>query len=195
MSNGSQKGGKQNGKLFVISAPSGCGKGTILSEILKDENFYYSVSATTRAPRAGEVDGVNYRFLSREEFENLIQSGNMLEYAEYCGNYYGTPLDKVNENLSLGKNVLLEIEVQGAMQVKEKVPDAVFIFIAPPSLETLKQRLLKRNTEDEDVINQRIKTAEKELEFKDKYDFVVINDDLEVAIEEFRDIVGQGLCP
>jgi guanylate kinase len=184
---------KQKGKLFIISAPSGCGKGTILAEVLKDESLYLSVSATTRKPREGEINGISYRFMSETEFENLIESGNMLEYAKYCGNYYGTPIDKVKENLSDGKNVLLEIEVQGAMQVKEKFPEATLIFIVPPSLESLKERLTKRNTEDEETINLRIKTAEKELQFKDKYDFVIVNDVLENAVAEFKSILSGAI--
>ena len=111
------------GILIVVSAPSGCGKGTILAEVMKDEKFYYSVSATTRSPRPGETDGVNYHFLGREQFEELIKTGGMLEYAEYCGNYYGTPRDKVLEKINEGKNVILEIEVQGAMQIREKCPE------------------------------------------------------------------------
>jgi guanylate kinase len=184
---------EQKNKLFIISAPSGCGKGTILSEILKDKNFYLSVSATTRSPRDGEIDGVNYRFMSTAEFEGLIESGNMLEYAQYCGNYYGTPIDKVKENLSQGKNVILEIEVQGAMQVKEKFPDAVLIFIVPPSLEVLKERLTKRNTEDEDTINLRVQTAEKELQFKNEYDYIVVNDVLEDAVAELKKIMKNSI--
>lgn len=122
------------GLLIVVSAPSGCGKGTILAEILKDPQFYYSISATTRKPRDGEVDGVNYHFLSRERFEDLIQNNGLLEYAQFCDNYYGTPRKQVEEKLNEGKNVILEIEVQGAMKIKKTCPEAVFIFILPPSV-------------------------------------------------------------
>ena len=120
------------GLLIVVSAPSGCGKGTVLAEVLKNDNFYYSVSATTRAPREGEVNGVNYHFLTKEKFEELIATGGVLEYAQYCDNYYGTPKKAVEDKLCEGRDVILEIEVQGAMKIKEACPDAVFIFILPP---------------------------------------------------------------
>jgi guanylate kinase len=177
------------GILIVVSAPSGCGKGTILAEILKDEKFFYSVSATTRSPRPGETDGVNYHFLKKEQFEELIASGGMLEYAQYCDNYYGTPREKVREKLGEGKHVILEIEVQGAMQIREKCPDAVFIFIAPPSVEELRKRLSGRGTETADVIEKRVSEAAHEISFADRYDYVIVNDRLEEAIEDFRTVV------
>ncbi|MBQ5989352.1 MAG: guanylate kinase [Oscillospiraceae bacterium] len=180
---------KDKGILIVVSAPSGCGKGTILAEVLKDEKFFYSVSATTRSPRPGETDGVNYHFLKKEQFEELIASGGMLEYAQYCDNYYGTPRDKVMEKLGEGKHVILEIEVQGAMQIREKCPDAVFIFIAPPSVGELRNRLSGRGTETAEVIEKRVSEAAHEISFAEKYDYVIVNDRLEEAIEDFRTVV------
>ena len=177
------------GILIVVSAPSGCGKGTILAEVLKDEKFFYSVSATTRSPRPGETDGVNYHFLKKEQFEELIASGGMLEYAQYCDNYYGTPKEKVMEKLSEGKHVILEIEVQGAMQIREKCPDAVFIFIAPPSVGELRNRLSGRGTETAEVIEKRVSEAAHEISFAGRYDYVIVNDVLEEAIEDFRTVV------
>lgn len=177
------------GILIVVSAPSGCGKGTILAEVLKDEKFYYSVSATTRSPRPGETDGVNYHFLGKEQFEELIKTGGMLEYAEYCGNYYGTPRDKVLEKINEGKNVILEIEVQGAMQIREKCPEAVFVFIAPPSVAELRNRLEKRGTETPEVINQRVSEAAQEISFAYRYDYVVVNNILEDAVNDFISVI------
>ena len=180
---------KDKGILIVVSAPSGCGKGTILAEVLKDEKFFYSVSATTRSPRPGETDGVNYHFLKKEQFEELIASGGMLEYAQYCDNYYGTPKEKVMEKLNEGKHVVLEIEVQGAMQIREKCPEAVFIFIAPPSVGELRNRLSGRGTETAEVIEKRVSEAAHEISFADRYDYVIVNDVLEEAIEDFRTVV------
>lgn len=173
------------GLLIVVSAPSGCGKGTVLSEVLKRDNFYYSVSATTRPPRPEDVDGVTYHFLTREKFEELIASGGVLEYATYCGNYYGTPKKAVEDKLAEGKDVILEIEVQGAMKIKELCPEAVFIFILPPSLETLRERLEKRGTETADVIDKRVAEARGEIEKSYNYDYVIVNDDLNEAVSDF----------
>lgn len=177
------------GLLIVVSAPSGCGKGTILSEILKDDKFYYSVSATTRNPREGEVNGVNYHFITKADFEERIKNNAMLEYAEYCGNYYGTPKKEIEEMREKGKNVLLEIEVQGAMKVRDICPDAVFIFILPPSVAELERRLRKRGTETDDVIAERVSQAKSELAFAEKYDYVVVNNALEDAISDFRAVI------
>ncbi len=178
------------GLLIVVSAPSGCGKGTLLAEILKDKDYYYSVSATTRSPREGEVDGVNYHFATREEFEDLIKSDGMLEYAQYCGNYYGTPKKEVEKKLSEGKNVILEIEVQGAMQVKEIAPEGVFVFILPPSVSELKKRLLKRGTEEISVIEKRVSEAVGEIKYAEKYDYVIVNDDLSKAVDDFKTVIS-----
>lgn len=179
----------ERGILFVVSAPSGCGKGTILAEILKDDSFYYSVSATTRSPREGEVDGVNYHFLTVERFRELIAEGGMLEHAEFCGNYYGTPRAAVESKLEEGKNVILEIEVQGAMNVKKSCPDAVLIFILPPSISELRRRLNKRGTESEEVISRRVAEASKEISFAKNYDYIMVNADLEAAIADFKAII------
>ncbi len=184
----------EKGLLFVVSAPSGCGKGTILKEILKDPSFYYSVSATTRDPREGEVDGVHYQFLQKEQFEMLIAEGSMLEYAEYCKNYYGTILTPITDNLEQGKNVILEIEVQGALQVMKKRPDAVSIFIMPPSIEELRKRLTSRGTETAEVIEERVAKAVDEIGFADRYDYIVVNDVLEEAISDFRCVIRAEEC-
>jgi len=178
------------GLLIVVSAPSGCGKGTLLAEILKDKDYYYSVSATTRSPREGEVDGFNYHFATREEFEDLIKSDGMLEYAQYCGNYYGTPKKEVEKKLSEGKNVILEIEVQGAMQVKEIAPEGVFVFILPPSVSELKKRLLKRGTEEISLIEKRVSEAVGEIKYAEKYDYVIVNDDLSKAVDDFKTVIS-----
>lgn len=178
------------GLLFVVSAPSGCGKGTVLAEVLRDEKFYYSISATTRKPREGEIDGVNYRFLSKEQFESLVNSGGMLEYAQYCDNYYGTPKDMVEKKRLEGKNVILEIEVQGAMQIRKNCPDAILIFILPPSVAELERRLRKRGTETDDVIAQRVAKAAEEIPYAEKYDYIVVNGALEKAVEDFLAVIS-----
>ncbi|MBD5143836.1 MAG: guanylate kinase [Ruminococcus sp.] len=179
----------KKGLLIVVSAPSGCGKGTILRQILKDEKYYYSVSATTRKPREGEIDGVHYCFLSHEQFENLITENAFLEHASYCGNYYGTLRKPIEENLANGHHVILEIEVNGAMQIRKLCPEAKFIFIAPPSLEAVKKRLEHRGTESPEVINQRLQQAEEELNCKNQYDYCIINDVLQEAIADFKSVI------
>ncbi|MFR0880586.1 MAG: guanylate kinase [Oscillospiraceae bacterium] len=178
------------GLLIVVSAPSGCGKGTVLHEILKDDSFYCSVSATTRKPREGEINGVNYYFLSKEEFEQKIKDDAMLEYAQYCENYYGTLKQEVDSNLEKGKNVILEIDVQGAMQIKKQRPEGVFIFMLPPSVKELERRLRKRGTETDDVIALRVAEAEGEIKQASKYDYVMVNAALEDAVEDFKTIVN-----
>lgn len=180
---------KNKGRMIVVSAPSGCGKGTILSEILKSDNFYYSVSATTRSPRKGEIDGVNYHFISKDEFEKLINDGGMLEYATYCGNYYGTPKKILEDKMNEGINVILEIEVQGAMKIKEICPEAVFIFIVPPSIGELERRLKKRGTEKNEIIAKRVAEAAGEIEKAINYDYIVVNAALEDAVEDFKTII------
>ncbi len=179
----------KKGILTVVSAPSGCGKGTILAEILKDESFYYSVSATTRKPRENEKDGVHYHFVSVETFEKYINDNAMLEYAKYCENYYGTLKSEVDDKLCEGKNVVLEIEVQGASQIRKICPDAVFIFIAPPSVSELERRLKKRGTETNEVIAQRIAQAENELKYANDYDYIIVNGKLENAIDDFKSVI------
>lgn len=175
------------GTLYIISAPSGTGKGTIVSEILKsDPNIHFSVSATTRAPREGEIDGVNYYFISREKFSELVESGGMLEYAEFCGNCYGTPKKPVFDKLNEGRDVILEIETVGAKKVMDACPEAVGIFILPPSLKELRRRLEKRATDSEEVIARRIAEAKAEIEKSVHYDYVIVNGDLDKAIEDVR---------
>jgi guanylate kinase len=173
------------GRLIVFSAPSGCGKGTMLAEILKDENYCVSVSATTRSPREGEVDGVNYYFMSKGDFLQRVADSEFLEYAEYCDNYYGTLMSEVDGKLNEGKNVILEIEVQGALKIREKRPDALMIFILPPSVSELRRRLKKRGTETDEVIEQRVSQAAREIEVAPKYDYAIVNDALEDAISDF----------
>ena len=181
----------ERGLLIVFSGPSGVGKGTVRQEIFStpDHQFEYSVSMTTRPKRPGEVDGVDYFFRTREEFEDLIKKGQMLEYAEYVGNYYGTPLTYVNETLYKGIDVFLEIEVQGALQVKKKVPDGVFIFLTPPDLDELKDRLVGRGTDSEEVIRQRIERAKEEIALMREYDYAVVNDEVPLAAERVKRII------
>lgn len=181
----------ERGLLIVFSGPSGVGKGTVRQEIFStpDHKFKYSVSMTTRAQRPGEVDGKDYFFRSREEFEELIRKGQMLEYAEYVGNYYGTPLTYVNETLDKGIDVFLEIEVQGALQVKKKVPDAVFIFLTPPDLNELQERLVGRGTDSEEVIAQRIERAREEIALMSEYDYAIVNDEVPLAAERVKRVI------
>lgn len=176
-------------RLIVFSAPSGCGKGTMLAEILKDEKFYVSVSATTRKPREGEVDGVNYHFISREDFLRKIDENAFIEHAEYCNNFYGTLKSEVDNKLEQGINVILEIEVQGAMKIRDIRPDAIFVFVAPPSINELRRRLRKRGTESDEVIEERISKAAGEIMLAEKYDYVVVNAALEDAVSDFLAII------
>ena len=187
---------KERGLLIVLSGPSGVGKGTVRKELFSqpDTNYEYSISMTTRKPREGEIDGVDYFFKSHEEFEQLIGEGRLLEYASYVGNYYGTPLAYVNATLDAGRDVFLEIEVQGASQVRAKVPDGLFIFLAPPSFSALEQRLVGRGTETDDVIASRISAARQELEMMNLYDYVVENDEVQFACDRVNAIVTAEHC-
>lgn len=172
------------GKLFVVSGPSGVGKGTLVGKLKDRDDVWVSVSATTRAPREGEQEGREYFFMSREEFLSKADEGGFIEWAEYSGNCYGTPADKVEEQLEAGRNVILEIEVQGALQVKEKLPEAKLVFIEPPSMEVLEKRLRGRGTESEDAIARRLDVARVEMGEKMKYDYTLVNDDLDRAFQE-----------
>ncbi len=178
-------------KLYVVSGSSGVGKGTVLKTFMaRHPDFMLSVSCTTRKPREGEVDGINYFFISQEEFSRCVEEDKFLEWAEFAGNRYGTKKKFIKECLDKGKNVILEIETKGALQVKEKMPDAVLIFIAPPSLEELETRLRGRHTEDEETIQKRLSEVKKELESAKKYDYKVVNDKIENAIEELEKIIA-----
>lgn len=181
----------KRGMLIVLSGPSGVGKGTVRKAIFDQpgNDFQYSISMTTRKPRPGEVNGKDYFFVSKEEFEQKIQAGEMLEYAKYVDNYYGTPLKWVNDTLDAGKDVFLEIEVNGAMQVRSKSPNGVFIFLTPPDLMELKQRLIHRGTDSMEVINKRIKKAFSEIEMMQNYDYAVVNDEVPNAVEKVKEII------
>ena len=178
------------GILIIVSAPSGCGKSTILQRLMeRRKTLCFSVSATTRQPRAGETDGVDYFFVSREKFQQMIAENAFLEYAEYVGNYYGTPKAAVDERLAQGFDVYLDIEVQGASQVKRRRPETLLIFVTPPSLEELERRLVSRGTDSPEVIQNRLREAERELAERDKFDFTVVNDDIDRAVDEISDII------
>ena len=179
------------GLLIVLSGPSGVGKGTVRAAVFANNQFQYvySVSATTRAQRPGEVDGKDYYFVSREEFETMIQNEDLLEYAEYVGNYYGTPIQKIEENLAAGHDVFLGIEVQGAMKVKERMPEGIFIFLAPPNLEELESRITGRGTDAAHVIQERMATAKEEIELMQHYDYVVVNDQVQHAVDKINAII------
>ncbi|HRU97447.1 MAG TPA: guanylate kinase [Ruminococcus sp.] len=177
------------GRLIVFSAPSGCGKGTMLAEITKNEKFCCSVSATTRDPREGEIPNVSYYYITKEEFLKKVEENAFLEHAQYVDNFYGTYLSEVEPRLEKGINVILEIEVQGAMRVREARPDALLIFVLPPSIAELRRRLNKRGTEKQDVIEKRIAQAKEEIEYAPKYDYVIVNDALEDAVDDFFSII------
>lgn len=181
----------ERGLLIVISGPSGVGKGTVRNALFEREghNLIYSISMTTRNPRCGEQNGREYYFVSRDEFEQRIKDNKFLEYAEFVGNYYGTPLDKVEEQLEAGNEVVLEIEVQGAMQVRKKMKDAVFIFIAPPTMKDLKNRLNRRGTESPEIIQERYDKACREVELAHMYDYIVVNDTVENAADKIMAII------
>ena len=181
----------KKGLLIVFSGVSGVGKGTLLDRLMpmEDLNLAYSVSMTTRAPREGEVEGEDYFFVSKKRFVEAIKNDELLEHARFVGNDYGTPKAYVEEQRNLGKNVILEIEIRGAKQIMEKCPDALSIYIVPPSLEELERRLRARGTEDDETIMKRISKAKKELKDTDSYEHIVCNDDLDVAVEEIRQII------
>ena len=181
---------EQRGILMVLSGFSGAGKGTLVKELLKKYNDYaLSISMTTRAPREGERDGVEYFFSTREKFEETIVNNGLIEYALYCGNYYGTPRAYVEEQMAAGKNVILEIEIQGALKIKEKFPESLLIFVTPPSADELKRRLEGRGTESADVIAQRLARATEESEGIEAYDYIVVNDDLDTCVDEVHRLV------
>ena len=186
----------EKGLIIVISGPAGSGKGTVNAHLLKTGDFAYSVSATTRAPRPGEVDGVNYYFVSKDDFENRIADGRMLEYTEYCGNYYGTPKEEALRVIEGGKNLILEIEVEGAMNIKRTYPEAILIMLLPPSFSKQEERLRGRGTETEDVILKRLERTREEVPFVNQYDYVVYNRDggVEICAEDIRSIVRAEQC-
>lgn len=175
----------------MVSGFSGAGKGTIMKELLAkyEQNYALSISATTRAPRPGEKDGVEYFFKSREEFEKMIAAGELIEYAQYVGNYYGTPKAYVGKQLEAGRDVILEIEIQGALKVREQFPDALLLFVTPPSADELKRRLIGRGTESMEVIENRLARALEEAEGLEEYDYLVVNDVLEECVEEVHEII------
>lgn len=179
----------KKGLLVIISGPSGAGKGTVVSELIKNKSYALSTSITTRQAREGEIDGVHYFFRNTEEFKKMIEKNELLEYAEFCGNYYGTPMFYVEEQLEQGKNVILEIEVQGALQVKERYKEAILIFLTPPNIIELRRRLENRATETLEKINMRMKRAKEEIRLIDKYDYIVINEIVEEVVFSINNIV------
>lgn len=182
--------GNDKGLLLVLSGPSGVGKGTVCAALRQRmSDLVYSVSVTTRAPRVGEVDGVNYFFRTKQEFLRMIEQDELLEWAQYVGNYYGTPRRFVEETLASGRDVILEIEVQGAMQVKQKFPQGIFLFLAPPDLEELKNRIVGRGTESEEAVRRRMEAARAEIELMNHYDYVVVNDEVELACQRIEAII------
>lgn len=186
---------EQKGILFVLSGPAGVGKGTVRQKLFEQEtDLKYSVSATTRKKRLGEKEGVDYFYKTKEEFEEMIERNELLEYAKYVDNYYGTPKQYVLDELAKGNDVFLEIEVQGALQVKKNFPEGVFIFLTPPSLKELKNRIVNRGTETKDVIMQRLKEAKNEIKMMEKYDYVVVNDDVSKAVKKVKSIVISEHC-
>lgn len=183
------------GLLIVISGPSGAGKGTICKRFMeKNKDVTLSVSATTRSPRLGEMEGINYFFMSKQEFKEKIEGNDFLEYAEVYDNYYGTPRSNVEELLEDGKDVILEIDIQGALKVKENTREGVFVFILPPSMEELKQRIINRGSETQESLMKRFKSAYKEINFISKYNYAVVNDEVETAVEKLEAIISAEKC-
>ena len=185
---------KRRGMLIVLSGFSGAGKGTIVKKLIEQYGYQVSISATTRSPRIGEVDGRDYYFKSKEEFESMIEQNGFIEWAQYVGNYYGTPRLFVEEALEQGKNVILEIEVQGALNIKEQYPDSILMFVAPPSANALKERLIGRGTEDMETIQKRLNRAKEEVNDMEQYEYLVINDKLDECVEEIHQIVLKESC-
>lgn len=186
---------KKRGELIVLSGPSGAGKSTVISRLLQQRSdIHFSVSFTTRKPRAGEVDGVNYNFVDAPEFERMIRDGELLEFAQYVGNYYGTSLKVIRDHLEKGTDVLLDIEVQGAASVREKCPEAVTIFLIPPSMEELAARLSFRGTDDAATVQKRLEQARREYQDIPQYDYLVVNDRVETAVEEIISILTAESC-
>ncbi len=186
---------KKKGLLIVISGPSGAGKGTICKALLeKRKDLNLSVSATTREPRAGEKDGINYYFLTKDEFKQRIDDGDFLEYATVYKNFYGTPKSNVEKKLEDGKDVILEIDIQGALKVKENIEEGIFIFILPPSMEELKNRIIKRGSETEESLMLRFKSAYKEINFVSKYNYAVVNDEIDEAVSKIESIITAEKC-
>lgn len=186
---------KEKGILFILSGPSGVGKGTVRARLFEREtHLKYSVSATTRHKRPGEEEGIDYFYLSKEKFEMMIEQNELLEHAQYVGNYYGTPKQYVEDQLAKGNDVFLEIEVQGAMQVKKNFPEGVFIFLFPPSLEELKNRIVGRGTESDELVRNRLNEAKKEIEMMSEYDYVVVNDNVDHAVDKVTSIIISEHC-
>ncbi|MCI6675586.1 MAG: guanylate kinase [Clostridiales bacterium] len=180
----------QTGVMVVVSGFSGVGKGTIIKSLVSQyDNYALSISATSRMPRKGECDGVHYFFKTREQFEQMIQEKKLIEYAQYVNNYYGTPADYVFSQMEAGKDVILEIEVQGALQIKHKYPQAVLVFIAPPSAAELERRLVGRGTEPEETIRERLTQAARESYYMDRYDYIIVNDKLEHCVSQLHDLI------
>ena len=181
---------RSKGVLLVISGCAGTGKGTLVKSLLENyDNYALSVSATTRAPRKNEIEGVHYFYKTKEEFLEMIEHGELVEYAEYVGNYYGTPRAYVEQQLTKGKDVILEIEIQGALKIKERFPDTLLLFLLPPDVDTLKARLEGRGTETEEIIEKRLSRAVEEAEFIEKYDYLIVNDDLEKCVRETHAVI------